>query len=347
MAIHNFGPVYHSESPTSMNMTGWVDDDGNYSITFATNFANGESYNYPWTIYIGTDSSNPVMEIPKDEIGSNANYTKTCTGKISETHFYAWAHCGCDGCANNTSPLVIADINLYSAPTLGDIQIVNTTTKSITVKATWSNTNNNTSVSIELYNDNNLISTLIQHLSDGSDPVVFDNLNHNSNYIIKASLSDGITTLNYPNIETKTKKLNCIVKNSNIHQYSSIIDFITTIDDDENYNQSGIIRSDCKLLDKDGNIINNSSISFEDNNDKPANSRVTISNLNSYTEYNVKYYISDGFNNINCIFNFTTIFPYIRININGEYKKAIPYIYTNNEWHKAKGFKNKQEFNGE
>ena len=67
MAIHNFGPIHHSESPTSMNMTGWVDDDGNYSITFATNFANGESYNYPWTIYIGTDSSNPVMEILKDE----------------------------------------------------------------------------------------------------------------------------------------------------------------------------------------------------------------------------------------------------------------------------------------
>ena len=43
MTIHNFGPIHHSESPTSMNMTGWVDDDGNYSITFATNFANGES----------------------------------------------------------------------------------------------------------------------------------------------------------------------------------------------------------------------------------------------------------------------------------------------------------------
>ena len=30
MATHNFGPVYHSESPTSMNMFGHVDDNGNY-----------------------------------------------------------------------------------------------------------------------------------------------------------------------------------------------------------------------------------------------------------------------------------------------------------------------------
>ena len=67
----------------------------------------------------------------------------------------------------------------------------------------------------------------------------------------------------------------------------------------------------------------------------------------SYTEYNLSYYITDGFNVVNCTVNATTVFPYIRINIDGEYKKAIPYIYTNDEWHMTKGYENQQEFNGE
>ena len=117
MATHNFGPVYHSESPTSMNMFGHVDDNGNYTITFQSAFTSSESYfNYSWTIYVGEGTSNPVLEIPANTIGNNASYSQTVMGKVNGSRFYAWAHCGCDGCANNTSPLVIADINLYIAP---------------------------------------------------------------------------------------------------------------------------------------------------------------------------------------------------------------------------------------
>lgn len=354
MAIHNFGPIYHSESPTSMNMTGWVDDDGNYSITFATAFSSSESYfNYSWTIYVGTDDSNPVMQIPQDTIGNNASFTRTCTGQITGTHFYAWAHCGCDGCVNNTTPLVIADINLYSPPSLGTIEIIDLTTKSITVKATWNDVNNgigtkDADVTINLHDTfGNLLSTLTAYSRDGSDPVTFDNLTHNSGYVIRASLSDGTTTLNYSDIETTTKKLSCIIKSSEIHQYSIIANFIATVNDDENYTQSGITRYNCELLDKDNNVITDANISYEDDTNKPSNSIVTVSDLISYTEYNIKYYITDGFNVVSCIFNVTTVFPYVRINVDGEYKKAIPYIYTNNDWHKAKGFKNQQEFNGE
>ena len=142
MAVHNFGPIYHSEAPKSMKMTGWVDDDGNYSITFASAFTDTDSsFKYSWTIYVGTDSSNPVIQIPQDTINNDASFTKTATGKISGAKFHAWAHCGCDGCANNTAPLVIADINLYVPPTLGTIEVINKTTKSITVKATWNDVN--------------------------------------------------------------------------------------------------------------------------------------------------------------------------------------------------------------
>ena len=353
MATHNFGPVYHSESPTSMNMFGHVDDNGNYTITFQSAFTSSESYfNYSWTIYVGEGTSNPVLEIPANTIGNNASYSQTVMGKVNGSRFYAWAHCGCDGCANNTSPLVIADINLYIAPSLGIIEIADKTTKSITVRATWNDVNNNSGtkdadVTINLVDTfGNVLATKIAYSRDGSDPVTFDNLTHNSEYIIKATLSDGTTTLDYPEINTITKTLAVNCTDLEVHQYSIIAKFVSTVNNNESYIQSGITRSKCELLNSSNEVIS-CNISYEDDVNKPANSIVTVSDLVSYTEYNLSYYITDGFNVVSCTVNATTVFPYIRINIDGEYKKAIPYIYTNDEWHMAKGYENQQEFNGE
>ena len=351
MAVHNFGPIYHSEAPKSMKMTGWVDDDGNYSITFASAFTDADSsFKYSWTIYVGTDSSNPVIEIPQDTINSDASFTKTATGKISGTKFHAWAHCGCDGCANNTAPLVIADINLYVPPTLGTIEVTNKTTKSITVKATWNDVNGEeytkANVTIKLVkSDGTVVNTKTVHLKDGSDPVTFDNLGHNTTYTVKASLSDGITTLNYTDISTNTKLLKVEYSNLVIHQYSAIVNFISSIDNKKEYDQTNIARQKCNLM-SDGATYNDN-ISFEDDKTRPANSKVTIHDLKSYTKYKVEYYITDGHNVVSVTIDFTTVFPYARININGKSKKVIPYIYTNKKWHIAKGYIGNKEFNGE
>ena len=351
MAVHNFGPIYHSESPKSMKMTGWVDDDGNYSITFASAFTDADSsFKYSWTIYVGTDSSNPVIEIPQDTINDDASFTKTATGKISGTKFHAWAHCGCDGCANNTTPLVIADINLYVPPTLGTIEVTNRTTKSITVKATWNDVNGEeytkANATIKLVkSDGTVVATKTEHSKDGSDPVTFDNLDHNTAYTVKASLSDGTTTLNYTDITTSTKLLKVEYSNLETHQYSAIVNFTSSVDDTRDYSQTGIARQKCNLT--SNSTAYNDNISFEDDKTKPANSKVTIHDLKSYTKYKLEYYITDGHNIVSVAIDFTTVFPYARININGECKKAIPYIYTNKEWHIAKGYIGNKEFNGE
>ena len=351
MAVHNFGPIYHSEAPKSMKMTGWVDDDGNYSITFASAFTDADSsFKYSWTIYVGADSSNPVIEIPQDTINNDASFTKTATGKISGTKFHAWAHCGCDGCVNNTAPLVIADINLYVPPTLGTIEIINRTTKSITVKATWNDVNGEeytkANAIIKLVkSDGTVVATKTEYLKDGSDPVTFDNLDHNTAYTVKASLSDGTTTLNYTDITTSTKLLKVEYSNLEIHQYSAIVNFISSVDDTRDYGQTGITRQKCNLTSAD--ITYNDNISFEDDKTKPANSKVIIHDLKSYTKYKLEYYITDGHNIVSVAIDFTTVFPYARININGESKKAIPYIYANKEWHIAKGYIGNKEFNGE
>ena len=60
-----------------------------------------------------------------------------------------------------------------------------------------------------------------------------------------------------------------------------------------------------------------------------------------------EYYITDGHNIVSVAIDFTTVFPYARININGKSKKVIPYIYTNKKWHIAKGYIGNKEFNGE
>ena len=351
MAVHNFGPIYHSEAPKSMKMTGWVDDDGNYSITFASAFTDADSsFKYSWTIYVGTDSSNPVIEIPQDTINNDASFTKTITGKISGTKFHAWAHCGCDGCANNTAPLIIADINLYVPPTLGTIEVTNRTTKSITVKATWNDVNGEeytkANATIKLVkSDGSVVATKTEHSKDGSDPVTFDNLDHNTAYTVKASLSDGTTTLNYTDIATSTKLLKVEYSNLEIHQYSAIVNFISSIDNKKEYDQTNIARQKCNLTST--STTYNDNISFEDDKTKPANSKVTIHDLKSYTKYKLEYYITDGHNIVSVAIDFTTVFPYARININGKCKKAIPYIYTNKEWHIAKGYIGNKEFNGE
>ena len=351
MAVHNFGPIYHSEAPKSMKMTGWVDDDGNYSITFASAFTDADSsFKYSWTIYVGADSSNPVIEIPQDTINNDASFTKTATGKISGTKFHAWAHCGCDGCANNTAPLVIADINLYVPPTLGTIEVTNRTTKSITVKATWNDVNGEeytkANAIIKLVkSDGTVVATKTEHSKDGSDPVTFDNLDHNTAYTVKASLSDGTTTLNYTDVTTSTKLLKVEYSNLEIHQYSAIVNFTSSVDDTRDYGQTNIVRQKCNLTST--NTTYNDNISFEDDKTKPANSKVTIHDLKSYTKYKLEYYITDGHNIVSVAIDFTTVFPYARININGESKKVIPYIYTNKEWHIAKGYIGNKEFNGE
>lgn len=351
MAVHNFGPIYHSEPPKSMKMTGWVDDDGNYSITFASAFTDTDSsFKYSWTIYVGTDSSNPVIQISQDTINNDASFTKTATGKISGTKFHAWAHCGCDGCANNTAPLVIADINLYVPPTLGTIEVINKTTKSITVKATWNYVNGEeytkANATIKLIkSDGSVVATKTEYLKDGSDPVAFDNLDHNTAYTIKASVSDGITTLNYTDISASTKLLKVEYSNLEIHQYSAIVNFTSSVDDTRDYGQTGIIRQKCNLT--SAGTTYNDNISFEDDKTRPANSKVTVHDLKSYTKYNLAYYITDGHNIVSIAFDFTTVFPYVRVCIDGEYKKAIPYIYTNKEWHMAKGYISGNEFNGE
>ena len=351
MAVHNFGPIYHSEAPKSMKMTGWVDDDGNYSITFASAFTDADSsFKYSWTIYVGTDSSNPVIQIPQDTINNDASFTKTATGKISGAKFHAWAHCGCDGCANNTAPLVIADINLYVPPTLGTIEVINRTTKSITIKATWNDVNGEeytkANATIKLVkSDGSVVATKTEYLKDGSDPVTFDNLDHNTAYTIKASVSDGITTLNYTDISASTKLLKVEYSNLEIHQYSAIVNFISSIDNKKEYDQTNIARQKCNLTST--STTYNDNISFEDDKTKPANSKVIIHGLKSYTKYKLEYYVTDGHNIVSVALDFTTVFPYARININGECKKAIPYIYANKEWHIAKGYIGNKEFNGE
>ena len=359
MATYNFGPVHHSESPTSMNVRGWVDDNGDYTIIFATDFSSSESYfNYSWTIYIGYDTSKPILEIPANTIGNNSSFSRIVTGKTYDRHFHVWAHCGCDGCANNTAPLVIADIDLYKEPSWNSVEVIDRTTRSITVKAMWYDVNNSTEVTndadatIELYDNStgNLLQTKKCYMCDGSDPVIFDGLAHRSNYFIKAKLSDGVTDNIYysEDIRADTRALGCECESHEVHQYSLMAVFKSTVDYKTDYTQSGITRSNCELLDSDLNIIDNANIAFEDEDaEKPANCKVIVKDLVSYTDYAIKYYVTDGVNIAYCTVTLKTIFPYIRLYNNDSYHLAIPYIYHDGSYHMAKIFENGIELNGE
>ena len=182
--------------------------------------------------------------------------------------------------------------------------------------------------------------------------MTFDNLSHNTTYYYNAYLTDAgnggsTSSLWYDPgyLPTSTKKLGCTSDTSVTNQTSISANFYATVDDSTSFSQSGIECSNAELQDGSGVKIKDLT-KF-----KGTSGTISATGLTSYTKYKLKCNIYDGYNTVDKIVDFTTLFPYARIQTNNGFKKAIPYIYTNGSWHLAKGhvYSNSEfhEFNGQ
>ena len=297
-----------------MTVSGSVDFDGNYSVSFTTSWTDDSSFfNYSFKVQVDGGNSINFAEnsIKKGTTGS-------CSGTLS---------------------------------------VEERTTKSIKIKATWNDVNNNLSTNdadavIVLYNSSKQeIKRGTAYSRDGSS-VTFDNLSHNTTYYYNAYLTDagngGSTSTLWYNpgyLPTSTKKLGCTSDTSVTNQTSISANFYATVDDSKSFSQSGIECSNAELQDGSGVKIKDLT-KFEG-----TSGTISATGLTSYTKYKLKCNIYDGYNTVDKIVDFTTLFPYARIQTNNGFKKAIPYIYTNGSWHLAKGhvYSNSEfhEFNGQ
>ena len=340
-----------------MTVSGSVDFDGNYSVSFTTSWTDDSSFfNYSFKVQVDGGNSINFAEnsIKKGTTGS-------CSGKLSGRNFKVIATCGDTGCDNGAANgKILIDKTLndpYTAPSWGTLSVEERTTKSIKIKATWNDVNNNLSTNdadavIVLYNSSKQeIKRGTAYSRDGSS-VNFDNLSHNTTYYYNAYLTDagngGSTSTLWYNpgyLPTSTKKLGCTSDTSVTNQTSISANFYATVDDSKSFSQSGIECSNAELQDGSGVKIKDLT-KFEG-----TSGTISATGLTSYTKYKLKCNIYDGYNTVDKIVDFTTLFPYARIQTNNGFKKAIPYIYTNGSWHLAKGhvYSNSEfhEFNGQ
>ena len=344
----------HCVNSPHMEVIGSVSSDGKYSVRF---YKHGTgSFGYTYNIKVNGTS---IFSYGVGDIKENVNIDITKNGTVSTKSFKLVVVCGDTGCDNGASGSgrTIIDVNLYTPPSWGTLSIEERTTKSIKIKATWNDVNNNLSTNdadavIVLYNSSKQeIKRGTAYSRDGSS-VNFDNLSHNTTYYYNAYLTDaangGSTSTLWYNpgyLPTSTKKLGCTSDTSVTNQTSISANFYATVDDSTSFSQSGIECSNAELQDGSGVKIKDLT-KF-----KGTSGTISATGLTSYTKYKLKCNIYDGYNTVDKIVDFTTLFPYARIQTNNGFKKAIPYIYTNGSWHLAKGhvYSNSEfhEFNGQ
>ena len=344
----------HCVNSPHMEVIGSVSSDGKYSVRF---YKHGTGkFGYTYNIKVNGTS---IFSYAVGDIKEDVNIDITKNGTVSTKSFKLVVVCGDTGCDNGASGSgrTIIDVNLYTPPSWGTLSVEERTTKSIKIKATWNDVNNNLSTNdadavIVLYNSSKQeIKRGTAYSRDGSS-VNFDNLSHNTTYYYNAYLTDagngGSTSTLWYNpgyLPTSTKKLGCTSDTSVTNQTSISANFYATVDDSTSFSQSGIECSNAELQDGSGVKIKDLT-KF-----KGTSGTISATGLTSYTKYKLKCNIYDGYNTVDKIVDFTTLFPYARIQTNNGFKKAIPYIYTNGSWHLAKGhvYSNSEfhEFNGQ
>ena len=344
----------HCVNSPHMEVIGSVSSDGKYSVRF---YKHGTGkFGYTYNIKVNGTS---IFSYAVGDIKEDVNIDITKNGTVSTKSFKLVVVCGDTGCDNGASGSgrTIIDVNLYTPPSWGTLSVEERTTKSIKIKATWNDVNNNLSTNdadavIVLYNSSKQeIKRDTAYSRDGSS-VTFDNLSHNTTYYYNAYLTDagngGSTSTLWYNpgyLPTSTKKLGCTSDTSVTNQTSISANFYATVDDSTSFSQSGIECSNAELQDGSGVKIKDLT-KF-----KGTSGTISATGLTSYTKYKLKCNIYDGYNTVDKIVDFTTLFPYARIQTNNGFKKAIPYIYTNGSWHLAKGhvYSNSEfhEFNGQ
>ena len=344
----------HCVNSPHMEVIGSVSSDGKYSVRF---YKHGTGqFGYTYNIKVNGTS---IFSYAVGDIKEDVNIDITKNGTVSTKSFKLVVVCGDTGCDNGASGSgrTIIDVNLYTPPSWGTLSVEERTTKSIKIKATWNDVNNNLSTNdadavIVLYNSSKQeIKRGTAYSRDGSS-VTFDNLSHNTTYYYNAYLTDagngGSTSTLWYNpgyLPTSTKKLGCTSDTSVTNQTSISANFYATVDDSTSFSQSGIECSNAELQDGSGVKIKDLT-KF-----KGTSGTISATGLTSYTKYKLKCNIYDGYNTVDKIVDFTTLFPYARIQTNNGFKKAIPYIYTNGSWHLAKGhvYSNSEfhEFNGQ
>ena len=344
----------HCVNSPNMEVIGSVSSDGKYSVRF---YKHGTgSFGYTYNIKVNGTS---IFSYGVGDIKENVNIDITKNGTVSTKSFKLVVVCGDTGCDNGASGSgrTIIDVNLYTPPSWDTLSVDERTTKSIKIKATWNDVNNNLSTNdadavIVLYNSNKQeIKRGTAYSRDGSY-VTFDNLSHNTTYYYNAYLTDagngGSTSALWYDpgyLPTSTKKLGCTSDTSVTNQTSISANFYATVDDSTSFSQSGIKCSNAEL--QDGSGVKIKDLTKFDG----TSGTISATGLTSYTKYKLKCNIYDGYNTVDKIVDFTTLFPYARIQTNNGFKKAIPYIYTNGSWHLAKGhvYSNSEfhEFNGQ
>ena len=344
----------HCVNSPHMEVKGSVSSDGKYSVRF---YKHGTgSFGYTYNIKVNGTS---IFSYGVGDIKENVNIDITKNGTVSTKSFKLVVVCGDTGCDNGASGSgrTIIDVNLYTPPSWGTLSVEERTTKSIKIKATWNDVNNNLSTNdadavIVLYNSSKQeIKRGTAYSRDGSS-VTFDNLSHNTTYYYNAYLTDagngGSTSALWYDpgyLPTSTKKLGCTSDTSVTNQTSISANFYATVDDSTSFSQSGIECSNAEL--QDGSGVKIKDLTKFDG----TSGTISATGLTSYTKYKLKCNIYDGYNTVDKIVDFTTLFPYARIQTNNGFKKAIPYIYTNGSWHLAKGhvYSNSEfhEFNGQ
>lgn len=371
MAIHEF-TAHHQDAPEEMYVYCRVDDDGNWYAKFASNFGNGSYFNYSWIVHV---NGKEVINIGENIIGSDAAFVREADGTIDSTHFTCIAYCGCPNCPNEApAGLKVADIDLYKAPTWNDCRVTNRTTKSITVHASWNDSQNNSDGGYHDANAHIVLCDTASSISDEAqiaegeiggavgDPsgsYTFDNLKQDTQFVIKAYISDDKSTIWWnPSVggptgdirgdDAKTRKLSVYNTAVSSTQGNAETTWRCYIDDVANTTGISYKSYLCYLSsDPDKTPVG---ISTSSSSASP-NRTVTTTRLKPYTNYTIVYQITDGYNVKSSTVKVMTLFPFVRIYSDGAWHKAIPYVYNDGAWHMAMvyiydndGFK---ELNGE
>lgn len=334
------GYLWIHENP-NMFIKGTISNDGSYDLTFYK--PNDSRYGY--NLRLSINDTNILNIEVRTYLGSdgkwhgtgdldNTTYSKQMKGTVKGTEAVVKLFCSKSKCdsgadiydgASNPVGKEIIRTTLYTAPSVGSLSVTSKTTKSITVKATWTEGSATSTATVNLGSQSGSIS------SSGSS-CTFNNLTHNTAYTISGSLSDGTTTASYTSISSTTKKLGCTYDTTSAKQYSISAKFYATVDDTKNPTQSGISCSAAELQNSSGNKLKDLT-TFSG-----TSGTISASELTSYTTYKLKCSITDGHNTVSNTVSLTTIFPYARIKVNGAWKKAIPYVNVNGHWKMAKPY---------
>lgn len=213
-------------------------------------------------------------------------------------------------------------ITLYS-----ELISVNSSTSAIRFIANGT-TGYNINVSVCEYGSINDI--YVNQVSSGTEITICD-LKHNTTYIVYACEIgvDGNNILDTrKSIQINTKKFE-VEGEVTPHQFS-IEGRCQAKANGEIYN-----------IDNITNVLISYDITYESNYDgnigmtgdiKTKSTTFELTNLTSYTPFDITIVASDGYNTCSTKLSTRTLYPYVRLCVNGEWHKAMVYIHTGENW---------------